>query len=141
MTCSARDLLCVEDNAGDFRLLCEALEILQLKHRVHRVSDGEAALAYLRRAQHGAELWPDAVLLDLNLPRMSGLELLAVLGADPQLRELRVVVLTTAARERQPLVGGQRQPVLFMIKPLDFDDFIRVVETIDGLLEDDVSRP
>jgi len=134
MTQAARELLCVDDNLGDLGLLREALDILQLPYRVHHASDGDAALAFLRRAQQGLEPWPDAVLLDLNLPRKSGLEVLAELGSDPQLRELRVIVLTTAAREREALLGGQTRPVQFMIKPLDFDDFIGVVKTIDHLI-------
>jgi two-component system response regulator len=134
MTRNGRVLLCVEDNLGDLRLLREALDILQLPHDLHHAGDGEQALAYLRRAQAGQEPWPDAVLLDLNLPRKSGVEVLAELGADARLRELRVIVLTTAARERASVVGAQTVPVSFMTKPLDFDDFIGVVKTIDGLI-------
>jgi len=134
MTGPARRLLCVEDNLGDLRLLQEALEILQLPHQLEHVGDGEAALTYLREAQAGKHLWPDAVLLDLNLPRKSGSEVLAELGADPRLRQLRVIVLTTAARERELLVGPQHMTVHFLIKPLDFDDFLGVVETIDHLI-------
>lgn len=134
MTQAARELLCVEDNPGDLRLLHEALEILQLPHHLHHAADGEAALTYLRAAQAGTEPWPDAVLLDLNLPRKTGQEVLAELAADPRLRELRVIVLTTAARERDIIAGGQTMPVHFMTKPLDFDEFIGVVERIDSLL-------
>jgi len=134
MTHPARELLCVEDNLGDLRLLREALEILELPHRLHHAADGEQALAYLRRAQLGEEPWPDAVLLDLNLPRKSGVEVLVELGADPRLRALRVIVLTTAARERETIKSGQTHPVHFMVKPIDFDDFIEVVETIDLLI-------
>lgn len=134
MTRAARELLCVEDNLGDLRLLREALDVLQLPHRLHHAGDGEQALAYLRRAQAGQEPWPDAVLLDLNLPRKSGMEVLAELGADAQLRELRVIVLSTAARERASVVGAQALPVSFMTKPLDFDDFVDVVENIDRLI-------
>jgi CheY-like chemotaxis protein len=138
MTQAACDLLCVEDNLGDLRLLHEALEILDLPHHLHHAPDGEAALTFLRRAQRGEVPWPDAVLLDLNLPRKTGQEVLAELGADPRLRELRVIVLTTAARERDVIASMQSRPVHFMIKPLDFDDFIGVVEKIHGLI---VTRP
>ena len=133
MTGVARELLCVEDNPGDLRLLHEALEILNLPHHLHHAADGEAALTFLRRAQAGQVPWPDAVLLDLNLPRKTGQEVLAELAADPRLRELRVIVLTTAARERN-VISGQSMPVHFLTKPLDFDEFIGVVQTIDALI-------
>jgi CheY-like chemotaxis protein len=119
---------------GDLRLLQEALEILNLPHHLHHAADGEAALTFLRSAQEGRAPWPDAVLLDLNLPRKTGQEVLAEMAADPRLRQLRVIVLTTAARERDLIAGAQNIPVHFLTKPLDFDEFIGVVETIDSLI-------
>ena len=134
MTQAVRELLCVEDNLGDLRLLYEAFEILNLPHHLHHAPDGEAALTYLRRAQEGKAPWPDAALLGLNLPPKTCQEVLAELAANPRLRQLRVIVLTTAPRERDVIASAQDIPVQFMTKPHDFDDFIVVVETIDSLI-------
>ena len=125
------EILLVEDNAGDVRLTREALAEGKVANHLAVVGDGEAALAYLRRqgAYAGASR-PDLVLLDLNMPRKNGHEVLAELKADPDLRRLPVVVLTTSRAEADVLAAYDSHANCYIAKPVDLDQFIAVVSLI-----------
>jgi two-component system, chemotaxis family, response regulator Rcp1 len=132
----ARNILCVEDNMADLGLLMEAFLELGLEHRLHHVLDGELALAFLRQeGKFATERLPDLVLLDLNLPRKSGFEVLQDISRDPGLQALEIAVLTTTARESDVKRAAGDIPVHFITKPMDFDAFLDVVRRIDSIVE------
>lgn len=136
MTSDCLDILYAEDNPADFRLMEEALHELGVQHRLHRVVDGDQALSFLKR--QGAYSRAPSVsitILDLNLPRKSGLELLRELAADPSFLGARIVVLTTAARERDVRVAAAPLTIHFMTKPMDFEDFVTMVGQILDLAD------
>jgi len=125
-------ILLVEDNPGDVRLTQEALRDARLSNDLHFVGDGEAAMAFLRNEGRYADSpRPDLVLLDLNLPRKSGGEVLAEIKADPDLRRLPVVVLTTSAAEREILHAYDHHVNAYVTKPVDFADFMEAVRSVE----------
>lgn len=127
------DILLVEDELADARLVEESLRGGKILARLHHVVDGEQALAYLRRTgpdYHDAPR-PDLILLDLNLPRMDGREVLATVKADPQLKSIPVVVLTTSKAEQDVVKSYLLQASCFITKPVDFEQFNDVVKGID----------
>ena len=125
------NLLLVEDSPTDVLLAREALESAKVLHSLTVVGDGVEALDFLhgRGAHIGAKL-PDLILLDLNLPRKSGLEVLAELKADPVLKLIPVVVLTTSKSEEDIVRAYGHHANCYIIKPMDFDQFTRVVQSI-----------
>jgi CheY-like chemotaxis protein len=133
ITARVVELLLVEDNAGDVELTREALDEAKVRNRLHVVSDGVEALAFLRREgpYHTAPR-PDLVLLDLNLPRMDGREVLAEIKADPMLRTIPAVVLTTSEAERDILSAYRLHANAYIVKPVDLDQFLGVVRSIEG---------
>jgi len=126
------DILIVEDNPGDVRLVREALKACASSHRLQVARDGEEALAMLRRQPpHQGSSRPNLVLLDLNLPRMDGRELLAQLKHDPELRRIPVVVLTTSGAERDVQSSYDLHANGYVVKPIEVEqlfDMIRVIE-------------
>ena len=126
-------ILLVEDNPGDVRLTREALREGGLAVEMTAVPDGEEALAYLRRdGEHGDAPRPDLVLLDLNLPRKNGVEVLEEIKADPDLRAVPVIMLTTSASARDVSACYDRGVNCYVVKPLDLDDFTRLVQAINS---------
>ncbi len=126
------EILLVEDNPGDVRLTREALAEAKVRNRLAVVSDGVEALAYLRRQEPFSESpRPDLVLLDLNLPKKDGREVLAELKNDPALRRLPVVVLTTSSSEKDILESYDLHANCYITKPVDLDQFINVVTHIE----------
>lgn len=126
-------LLYAEDNLGDVALMREAIAELGLALCLHQVGDGAAALAFLeRRAPYVDAPAVVAMLLDLNLPRKSGLEVLQELAAGPRERVPPIVVLTTSAREQDLREAAGQLPFEFITKPIDFDEFLTVVTRIDA---------
>lgn len=126
------EILLVEDNPGDVVLTREALLEGKLHTRLSVVSDGEAALAYLRReAPFAAAARPDLILLDLNLPRLSGREVLAAVKADDQLKSIPVVVLTSSEAEQDIVASYKLNANCYISKPVDLDQFIKVVRSIE----------
>ena len=124
-------ILLVEDNAGDVRLTREALREGDIDIELTAVPDGEQALAYLRReGGHADAPRPDLVLLDLNLPKKNGLEVLEEIREDPDLRRLPVLMLTTSASARDVAACYDRGVNCYVVKPLDLDDFTRLVQAI-----------
>jgi chemotaxis family two-component system response regulator Rcp1 len=125
------DVLLVEDNPGDVRLVREALAETGTRVDLHVAGDGEAALSWLREpGPGGATRRPDLLLLDLNLPRRGGLEVLADLKADPLLRPIPVVVLSSSAAEHDVTGAYERYANCFVTKPLGLEAFIAAVREI-----------
>ena len=125
---SARSILLVEDNAGDVRLTREALREADVSVELTAVADGEQALATLR----GDAPRPDLILLDLNLPKKNGLEVLEEIKGDPALRTIPVIMLTTSSSARDIRACYERGVNCYVVKPLDLDDFTRLVQAING---------
>ncbi|MDT4913752.1 MAG: hypothetical protein QOC66_2880 [Pseudonocardiales bacterium] len=125
-------VLLVEDDPGDVMIAKEALKASRLKSRLTVVPDGVEALKYLRREDPYAEgERPDLILLDLNLPKMSGHEVLAEVKADPTLRKIPIVVLTTSGAAEDVVRSYDLHANVFVTKPVDFDHFTAVIKQID----------
>jgi chemotaxis family two-component system response regulator Rcp1 len=126
------EILLVEDNPGDVRLTIEALKEGKVRNNLSVAKDGVEALAFLRREGNFAKAErPDLILLDLNLPRKDGREVLAVIKEDPVLRRIPVVVLTTSKAEEDILRTYDLHANCYITKPVDLDQFISVVRSID----------
>ncbi len=126
------EILLVEDNPGDVRLTQEALREGKVKNNLHVARDGVEALAFLRREGiHKDAVRPDLVLLDLNLPRKDGREVLAEIKADPALKMLPVVVLTTSSAENDIVNTYSLHANCYITKPVDLEQFVKVVKSID----------
>jgi CheY-like chemotaxis protein len=131
-TDGALGVLLVEDDPGDVVIAREALSAAGLDTRLDVVNDGIEAMDYLRRKGDYAEAErPDLILLDLNLPRMSGHEVLAAVKSDPKLRRIPVVVLTTSASDADVTRSYDLHANVYVSKPVDFHDFAAVVKQID----------
>lgn len=136
------DVLLVEDDPGDVVLIQEAFEHNKVQNRLAIVSDGVEAVAYLRRDGEFADApRPDLVLLDLNLPRKDGREVLAEIKADDELAAIPVVVLTTSEAEEDILRSYKLHANAYVSKPVDFDRFIEVVRQIDEFFVSVVKLP
>ena len=126
------EILLVEDNPGDVRLTREALKDAKVANNLNVVNDGEQALDYLnRRGRFADATRPDLVLLDLNLPKVDGREVLASIKADQDLRRIPVVVLTTSSAEEDILRSYDLHANCYVTKPVEFDSFLKIVESID----------
>lgn len=126
------EILLVEDNPGDVRLTIEALKDGRVSNTLNVVSDGVEAIEYLRKqGKHADAHRPDLILLDLNLPRKDGREVLAEIKADRHLRTIPVVVLTTSQAEDDILRVYNCNANCYIAKPVDFDQFMRVVRSIE----------
>lgn len=127
------EILLVEDNPGDVRLTQEALKDSKLCNHLSVVQDGVQALAFLRRQGEYAEApRPDIILLDLNLPRKDGREVLAEIKDDESLRRIPVVILTTSNDEKDVLISYNLHANCYITKPVDLSRFIDIVKTIEG---------
>jgi CheY-like chemotaxis protein len=136
------DVLLVEDDPGDVLMTREAFEENKVANRLAVVSDGAEAMQYLRREGEYAEApTPDLVLLDLNLPRMDGREVLAAMKSDEALRSIPVVVLTTSEAEEDVLRSYSLHANAYVTKPVDFSRFIEVVRQIDDFFVSVVRLP
>jgi len=125
-------ILLVEDNPADARLVAELFKEGQTSHRIRHVCDGVEALAYLRNhAGEPSARPPDLILLDLNLPRKDGRELLAEIKADDRLKRIPVVVLTTSQAEEDIARAYSLYANCYITKPMDLDQFARVVRSIE----------
>jgi len=141
-TAEVIDVLLVEDDPGDVLMTREAFADHGLDNTLHVVGDGVEALQFLRReGAHADAPTPDLVLLDLNLPRMDGREVLAELKADPELRRIPVVVLTTSEAEEDVLRSYSLHANAYVTKPVDFDRFVQVVQQIDDFFVSVVRLP
>jgi two-component system response regulator len=135
-------VLLVEDDPGDVVIAREALRAGRLESRLSVVSDGVEAMSYLRREAGYADVErPDLILLDLNLPRKSGHEVLAEVKADPGLRRIPVVVLSTSSAIEDVDLSYELYANVFVTKPVDFDHFTAVVKQIDDFFVSVASLP
>lgn len=126
------EILLVEDNPGDADLARVALENGKLKNNLYVVDDGEKAMAFLRREGDYADMpRPDLILLDLNLPKKDGREVLAEIKADESLKRIPVVILTTSAAEEDILKSYNLHANCYITKPIDLAQFIHVVRSIE----------
>jgi len=129
----AIEILLVEDNPGDARLTREAFADAEVSTNLSVVGDGEQAMAFLRRqGNYAGAPRPDLILLDLNLPRKSGREVLEDVKNDPELLSIPVVVMTTSEAEGDILNSYYHHANAYVTKPVDFDRFIDVVNKIEG---------
>ena len=127
------EILMVDDNPGDIDLAREALEEGKVSNTLHIAHDGIEALAFLRRqGKYAAVPRPDLILLDLNMPRMSGQETLAEIKKDSTLMRIPVVILTTSQAERDVTASYNLHANCYIIKPVDFGQFMSVVKAIDN---------
>lgn len=127
------EILLVEDSPGDARLTREAFADARLNVHLNTVHDGEEAMAYLRGiGQFSGAPRPDLILLDLNMPRKNGREVLEEIRNDKELRHLPIVILTTSAADRDILDAYQSSANCYVIKPIDFERFMEVVKCIEN---------
>jgi CheY-like chemotaxis protein len=128
----AIEILLVEDNPGDARLTREALAQSKVRNNLHHARDGEEALVFLRRSgPGGTHPHPDLILLDLNLPRRHGREVLEEIKSDPQLMHIPVVILTSSQAEEDILRSYQSHANCFITKPVDLEQLTKVVQGIE----------
>ena len=126
------DILLVEDNPGDSRLAMEALKESKLRNNLHIVTDGVEAMDFLyKRGKHEQVLRPDLILLDLNLPKKDGREVLAEIKSDPDLKRIPVVILTISKAEEDVLKTYNLHANCFITKPLDLNQFVTVIKSIE----------
>jgi CheY-like chemotaxis protein len=126
------EILLVEDNPGDVRLTREAFRDGKIGNRLHVTSDGVEAMAFLRKeGTHAGAPTPDLVLLDLNLPKKSGLEVLDEIKHDNQLKHIPVVILTSSQAEQDVLLSYRLCANAYVTKPVDLEQFLRVVQSIE----------
>ncbi|MDX6648093.1 MAG: hypothetical protein QOJ97_44 [Solirubrobacteraceae bacterium] len=126
-------ILLVEDSPGDVRLTQEVLRDARIANDLYVVGDGEQAMAFLRQeGEFARRPRPDLVLLDLNLPRKDGREVLADLNADPELKAIPVIVLTTSEAEEDILRSYQLAANAYITKPIDLNEFIAVLRSIEN---------
>ncbi|MBO3750818.1 response regulator [Streptosporangiaceae bacterium NEAU-GS5] len=136
------DVLLVEDDPGDVLLTREAFADNKVRNKLHVVHDGEQALRFLRNQAPYADVpRPDLVLLDLNLPRMDGREVLEEIKHDNDLRSIPVVILTTSEAEEDIVRSYQLHANAYVSKPVDFNQFIKVVRQIDDFFVTVVKLP
>jgi CheY-like chemotaxis protein len=136
------DVLLVEDDQGDVLMTREAFAHHKIRNELHVVTDGEQALQFLRReGEYKDAPRPGLILLDLNLPRRDGREVLAEVKADPELRSIPVVVLTTSEAEEDILRSYSLHANAYVSKPVDFDRFVEVIRRIDDFFVTVVKLP
>jgi CheY-like chemotaxis protein len=127
------EILLVEDNPGDVRLTVEALKEGKMYNEIHTVKDGVEAMAFLRgEREYAGTGCPDIILLDLNMPKMDGREVLATIKADHRLKKIPVVVLTTSQAEQDIIETYDLHANCYISKPVDLDKFIEVVKSIEN---------
>jgi CheY-like chemotaxis protein len=135
-------ILLVEDNPGDVRLTREALKEAKFRNKVQVVGDGVEALAYLRQeGQYSGAMRPHLIMLDLNLPRMDGREVLAAIKKDADLRRIPVVVLSSSEAETDIARAYELHANAYVTKPVDIEHFLQVVKAIEEFWVEIVKLP
>jgi chemotaxis family two-component system response regulator Rcp1 len=128
------EILLVEDNPGDVRLTIEGLKETKVYNNLHVAQDGIEALRFLyQEGPHSDAPRPDLILLDLNLPRKDGREVLAEIKADKSLKRIPVIVLTTSQDEEDIFKTYDLHANCYITKPLDFDQFMHIIQSVDDL--------
>lgn len=126
------EILLVEDNEGDIRLTIEAFKEAKIKNQIHVVRDGEEALQYLRKEAAFADVrTPDIILLDINLPKIDGKEVLHAMKHDPALKTIPVIMLTTSSSETDVQESYSNHANCYVIKPVDLNKFMEVIRSIE----------
>lgn len=126
-------ILLVEDNEGDVVLTLEALREAKLRNKISVVRDGEEALQFLyQEGKYAAAALPQLILLDINLPKMDGKEVLNRIKSDPNLKKIPVIILTTSSSEKDILESYNNHANCYVTKPVDLQNFINVIHTIEG---------
>jgi len=126
------EILLVEDSIDEAELTMETLREGRLRNRLHWVEDGEQAMAFLRReGAHVGAPRPDLILLDLHMPRMGGLEVLAEIKQHPNWKRIPVVIMTSSNEEKDVLGAYDKHANCYLTKPIDIDEFIEVVRSIE----------
>ena len=126
------EILLIEDNPGDIRLTQEVLNEAKVLNTLSVVKDGAKAMAYLRREEEFADaIRPDLILLDLNLPKKDGREILDEIKKDPDLKRIPVVILTTSSAEQDILKSYDKYANAYITKPIDLGQFVDVVRSIE----------
>ena len=126
------DILLVEDSEGDARLSLEAMRDSKIRNNMHHVADGEEAMAFLRKeGKYSKAPRPDLILLDLNLPKKDGREVLAEIKFDDKLKRIPVVVLTISSAEEDILKSYNLHANCFITKPIDLSQFMKVVHSVE----------
>jgi CheY-like chemotaxis protein len=140
--CQIVDVLLVEDDEGDVLMTREAFEHYKIRNTLHVVTDGEQALQFVRRTGDYTDApRPGLIMLDLNLPRRDGLEVLAELKGDPDLRLIPVVILTTSQAEEDIIRSYSLHANAYVTKPVDFEQFIDAIRQIDSFFITVVKLP
>jgi len=126
------EILLAEDNPGDVRLTQEALKDAKVHNRLHVVTDGVEAMAFLRReGDYAGVPRPDLILLDLNMPRMDGREVLKQLKSDEDFRRIPVVIITSSQAEEDILKAYDLQANCYVTKPVDLEQFMKVIKSVE----------
>ena len=125
-------ILLVDDNEGDILLTREALEEARIINKISIANDGMEAVSFLRKTPPFAGVdMPDLILLDINLPKMDGTEVLSIIKSDPDLKRIPVIMLTTSSSEKDILASYDNYANCYITKPVDLDRFMDVVRTIE----------
>jgi len=124
-------ILLVDDNEGDILLTREALEEARIINKISIAYDGLQAIDLLKKSAQVAGTIPDLILLDINLPKMNGTEVLSIIKNDPDLRRIPVIMLTTSSSEKDILASYDNYANCYITKPVDLDRFMDVVRTIE----------
>jgi CheY-like chemotaxis protein len=136
------EILLVEDSQGDVRLIQEALQEAKVRNRMTVVGDGEEAMAYLRKqGRYARASNPGLVLLDLNLPKKNGFEVLQEIKEDEILKRIPVVILTTSQAEQDIVKSYDLYANAYITKPVDLDQFLAVVKAVEGFWLEIVRLP
>jgi CheY-like chemotaxis protein len=136
------EILLVEDNEGDVGLIEEVFEEAKIRNNIHVAEDGEEAVLYLRgEGKFSGSPRPDIILLDLNLPKKDGREVLKEIKEDQNLHNIPVIVLTTSNAERDIIRAYDLHANAYITKPLDFDQFMKVVRSIENFWLESVNLP
>jgi CheY-like chemotaxis protein len=126
------DILLVEDNEGDARLAKEAMRESKIRNTLHHVTDGEEAMAFLRKeGRYSATPRPDLILLDLNLPKKDGRQVLAEIKEDESLKRIPVVILTVSSAEEDILKTYNLHANCYITKPIDLNQFMKVIRSVE----------
>jgi chemotaxis family two-component system response regulator Rcp1 len=142
VVCGPIEILLVEDNPGDVRLTIEALKEGKVANQINVAVDGIDAMAFLRReGKYENAPKPDLILLDLNLPKKNGREVLAEIKVDPHLKYIPVVILTSSQAEKDIVMTYNLHANCYIKKPVDFDQFINVVKSIEDFWFNVVKLP
>lgn len=135
-------ILLVEDNEGDVRLIKEAFNESKIEKSFSVAKDGEDALNFLyKRGQYAGSVRPDIILLDINLPRKNGFEVLEQIKKDPDLRKIPVIMLSSSSSEDHIHKSYELNANCYVTKPVDFDEYTQVVRTIEDFWFDKAKLP